>query len=90
MMNQPNQTQVNIDIGTLDNVQCEKCNNILFQPVFVMKRVSALVSPTGQEGVIPIQVFACANCGTVNKEMLPDGAGPKTPPPTDGIVTTKF
>jgi hypothetical protein len=28
-----------------------------------LKKISALISPTGQEGIIPIQVFACGDCG---------------------------
>ena len=36
-----------------------------------MRKLSALLSPTGQEAMIPIQVFACAKCGHINKGFLP-------------------
>ena len=36
-----------------------------------MRKLSALLSPTGQETMIPIQVFACAKCGHINKGFLP-------------------
>ena len=34
-----------------------------------MRKMSALVSPSGQETIIPMQVFACEKCGHVNKEF---------------------
>jgi hypothetical protein len=36
-----------------------------------MKRVSALVSPTGKEAIVPIPTFACNACGFINKQFLP-------------------
>ena len=29
-----------------------------------------MVSPTGQEAMIPIQVYSCGNCGSVPKSMM--------------------
>ena len=34
-----------------------------------MRKMSALVSPNGQETIIPMAVFACEKCGHVNKEF---------------------
>ena len=28
------------------------------------------MSPTGQEAVVPIQVYSCGNCGAVPSKML--------------------
>jgi hypothetical protein len=36
-----------------------------------MKRISALVSPTGKEAIVPIPTFACNACGFINKQFLP-------------------
>ena len=36
---------------------------------YVIKRLSAIISPTGQEVIAPIQVFNCGSCG----ELLPLG-----------------
>jgi hypothetical protein len=36
-----------------------------------MRKLSALLSPAGQESMIPIQVFVCAKCGHINKGFLP-------------------
>jgi hypothetical protein len=48
-------------------MKCQKCGNSIFIQGYVIKRISAIVSPTGEEVIAPIQVFNCGNCG----EMLP-------------------
>ena len=70
-MNNPQQPQMNIDMSQTTAEVCEKCENDTFIQVFMMRRLSALLSPAGQESMIPIQVFACAKCGHINKGFLP-------------------
>jgi hypothetical protein len=36
-----------------------------------LRKVSALVSPTGKETIVPMQLFACIKCGHVNEDMYP-------------------
>ena len=59
-----------IDIGDTETILCEKCGNASFIQSFFLKRISPLVSPTGKEAIVPIQVFACGNCGTIPKNMM--------------------
>ena len=59
--------QVKIDLSDADTMKCQKCGNSIFIQGYVIKRISAIVSPTGEEVIAPIQVFNCGNCG----EMLP-------------------
>ena len=59
--------QVKIDLSDADAMKCQKCGNSIFIQGYVIKRISAIVSPTGEEVIAPIQVFNCGNCG----EMLP-------------------
>ena len=66
--------QVKVDLGQADTIKCKSCGNYLFIQSFVLKKLSPLVSPTGQEEMIPIQVFSCGNCGAVLDGML-DGSG---------------
>ena len=61
------QQQVKIDLSDADTMKCQKCGNSIFIQGYVIKRISAIVSPTGEEVIAPIQVFNCGNCG----EMLP-------------------
>ena len=35
----------------------------------MLKKLSPLISPNGQEAIIPVGVFACESCGHVNKEF---------------------
>ena len=63
---QPQQT---IDMSQTTSVQCEKCENSTFKQTLLIKKLSALVSPNGQETVIPVAVFACEKCGHVNSEF---------------------
>ena len=60
----PREDGLQIDISKTDTITCENCGNASFIQAFFLKKVSALVSPTGKEAVIPIQVFSCGNCGT--------------------------
>ena len=72
-MKNMNQQQINIDLSQTTEEVCEKCGNNTFVQVYQMRKLSALLSPTGQEAMIPIQVFACAKCGHINQGFLPKG-----------------
>lgn len=61
------QAQVKIDLTEADTMKCQKCGNSIFIQGYIIKKISAIVSPTGEEVIAPVQVFNCGNCG----EMLP-------------------
>ena len=63
------QAQQTIDMSQTTPVHCEKCENQTFKQTLLIRKLSALVSPNGQETVIPIGVFACEKCGHVNSEF---------------------
>ena len=67
----PMAPQMNVDLSKADDVVCERCGNYTFQNVMLMKRMSALISPTGKEAIVPIPTFACNACGHINKQFLP-------------------
>ena len=58
-----------IDLSKTDTIVCEECGNASFIQAFFLKKVSALVSPNGQEQYVPDGVFACEKCGHVNAEF---------------------
>ena len=68
------QKQVQIDISKADTITCSECGNASFIQAFFLKKISALMSPTGKEAIVPVQVFSCGNCGTVPSKML-EGTG---------------
>ena len=61
--------QEQIDISKTSPVKCEKCENQTFKQSLLLRKLSALVSPNGQETLVPVQVFACEKCGNVNSEF---------------------
>ena len=71
-MNNPQQPQMKVDLSQTTAVTCEACEHDIFIPAFKMRKMSALLSPTGQPTMIPMQVFACAKCGHINKSMMPN------------------
>ena len=65
------QPQLNIDLSQTTEEVCEACENPTLIQVYKMRKLSALLSPAGQETMIPMQIFACAKCGSINKAFLP-------------------
>ena len=59
----------NIDLTHATTLECEKCQGKGFKQTMMLKKLSPLLSPTGQEAIIPVGVFACEACGHVNKEF---------------------
>ena len=59
----------NVDLTHAKTLECEKCQCVGFKQTMMLKKLSALVSPTGQEAIVPVGVFACDHCGHVNKEF---------------------
>ena len=68
MDNIPN---INVKLEQTDKMTCNECGVATFTPVFLLRKVSALMSPSGKETIFPIQVFACSSCGHVNEDFLP-------------------
>ena len=68
------QKQQTVDLAKADTMKCDDCNNYLFITAYVIKRISAIMSPNGQEGLVPVQVYSCGNCGKVPKTLL-QGSG---------------
>ena len=57
------------DLSNAETLKCEFCNNILFIQTYVLKKVSALVSSTGKDQLIPFPVFSCGDCGQIPTDM---------------------
>ena len=68
------QMEEQIDFSKTTEIACEACNGKTFKQTLLLRKLSALVAPGGQETIIPMQVFACEKCGHVNKEFT-DVAG---------------
>jgi hypothetical protein len=71
MDNNQQPPQMNIDFSQTTAEICESCENETFIPVFKIRKLSALLSPTGKQSLIPMQVYACAKCNNINSTFLP-------------------
>ena len=67
------QGQQQLDISKADTIVCEECGNASFIQAFFLKKISALMSPTGKEAIVPMQVFSCGNCGAIPKNKIETG-----------------
>ncbi len=67
----PQPQQMTLDINQATDIECSNCGNKFFHEVTFFKKISALLSPTGQEGIIPIPTYACLECGNINEEFMP-------------------
>ena len=59
----------NVDLSKASTMKCEQCEGSTFKQTIMLHKLSALVSPNGQETIVPAAVFACENCNHVNKEF---------------------
>ena len=68
--NDPNSVNLNnVDLTHATTLECEECKCKGFKQTLMLKRLSALISPNGQESIVPVAVFCCEQCGHVNKEF---------------------
>ena len=63
------QAQVQVDLKDAETMKCDECGNSVFIPAYFIKRLSPIVSQTGQEAIVPIQVYSCGNCGKVPDKL---------------------
>ena len=68
------QANTKVDLSKAETVKCESCGNYSFIQSYFIKKISAIMSPNGQEAVVPVQVFSCGSCGKVPK-IFSEGAG---------------
>jgi hypothetical protein len=65
------QSKIQLNAEDLSDIVCENCGCCYFRQVNAFKRISALVSPTGKEQIIPVPTFRCDDCGHINDEFEP-------------------
>ena len=63
-------SQSAFDVSTAETMKCEQCGSTLFTISYIIKRISAIISPTGQESIVPIQVYSCEGCSKVPSVFL--------------------
>ena len=76
------QAKVQVDLREADTIKCDDCGNYLFITSFILKRLSAIVSPSGEEALVPVQVYSCGDCGKVPSKLLEGSGLEEDPVPT--------
>ena len=76
------QAKVQVDVREADTIKCSDCGNHLFITSFILKRLSAIVSPSGEEALVPVQVYSCGDCGKVPSKLLEGTGLEENPVPT--------
>ena len=64
------QLQQSLDMSKASSITCDNCEGSTFKQTLIISKLSALLSPSGQETIIPSAVFACEKCGHVNEEFI--------------------
>ena len=59
-----------VDLSKTTQVSCEECDGKTFKQTVMLRKLSALVSPTGSEVLIPVAVFGCEHCNHINSEFV--------------------
>ena len=57
-------------IRSADDVKCDRCESLNFINVYRIRRISGLITGTGRDVVVPVPVYACADCGNINDNFL--------------------
>lgn len=76
-MNNREESPVRVDLSSAPYIKCDACGDMRFETVYLIKKLSALMSPTGKEEIIPLgppimpPIFACMACGHINEGFLP-------------------
>lgn len=65
----PQPANVRLNATEMPDLLCN-CGSRFFRQVTLIKKVSALVSPTGQEQLAPIVIFRCDDCGEVPEDFV--------------------
>lgn len=73
-MNRPPQLNIQkqIDLTLTSPVECDRCKSQAFQQAMMLRKVSAIVTGEGEDGYMPVGVFACVACGHINDQFIPE------------------
>jgi len=61
--------KIQVNVMDSPNVECEKCENIFFEKVTIIKKISKLLTGSPEDQLVPMETYVCAKCGHMNKEF---------------------
>jgi len=57
-------TTVNVDLSRCPDIQCPHCKGTYFVSVLTIKKISGVLSPTGKDELVGVEIFKCVKCGS--------------------------
>lgn len=60
-----------IDLRESETIVCDKCGCQYFKEVFILKKVSKLLTGSSEDTLVPFSIQRCDDCGYVNKGFNP-------------------
>ena len=63
MMEKQRQHTINVDLSKCPNLECPQCKGTHFVSVLVIKKISGVLSPTGKDELVAVEIFKCVKCG---------------------------
>ena len=64
-----NNQQIQVNIKDTQDVKCEECENIFFDKVTIIKKISKLLVGTSEDQLVPMETYKCSECGHINEEF---------------------
>jgi len=61
--------QIQVNVMDSPNVKCEECENIFFEKVTIIKKISNLLTGSPEDQLVPMETYVCAKCGHMNEEF---------------------
>jgi len=58
------------DLSEAEEYVCARCGYPFFSTIVMVKKLSGLVSPTGQDMFIPQAIFKCEECSYINRSQF--------------------
>lgn len=58
-----------INLKEQPTVECEECKSKFFKEVVLIKKVSKILTGSGEDTLVPFPTYICNNCGHVNAEF---------------------
>jgi len=63
---------ININLKDSTEIVCTECGNKTFIQAFLIRKISAIESPMGQETIVPVSVYECSSCGYLDPYFVPE------------------
>lgn len=64
-----NNDKIRINPLELPNVKCEECENLFFEKVTIIKKVSKILTGSPTDELVPMETYVCKSCGHMNKDF---------------------